>query len=147
MVQPWALHHCSFTLTKPCAFNHALDSACCSAGVRAMCRSQARGRPLDGLSSGSPLAADAILDRRPQAGSCTPQRLRCPSEKPLFAVLSFIANQVGFRYSKSSRASKLVSSRGGHGFRTRKRAAASTSYGIDGSNAALVGVVVHFSAP
>ena len=24
-------------LTKPYAFNHALDSACCSAGVRAMC--------------------------------------------------------------------------------------------------------------
>ena len=37
-LEPWALHHRYFTLTSPCAFNHALDSACCSAGVRAMCQ-------------------------------------------------------------------------------------------------------------
>jgi hypothetical protein len=32
-----------------------------------MCRSQARSRPLDGFLSGSPLAADSMLDRRLQA--------------------------------------------------------------------------------
>lgn len=30
------MHHWSFTLTKPCAFSHASDKACCNAGVRAM---------------------------------------------------------------------------------------------------------------
>ncbi len=39
VVQPWALHHRSLTLTKPCIFNHAFDNACCTAGVRAMCQS------------------------------------------------------------------------------------------------------------
>ena len=35
---PGALHHRSFTLSSPCAFSHELDSACCNAGVLAMCQ-------------------------------------------------------------------------------------------------------------